>query len=167
MIRRAPAAVVLAALVGLGFVATPAGAQTAGPAVTVDLSGQIDAPADEGVLVRTDSTTLAPMMAVYVGLSLVGTTLALITLRRRGRHRTAAADERTTGVVPGRRSRADFWDLPGLSPKAPSRVPRARPSLRPQARSGLSMLVGSGETESIAEHRPPVRAGYVRGANDG
>jgi hypothetical protein len=170
MIRRAPAAVALLALAWLGVAANPASAQAAdsvrsGP-VVVDLSGQIDPPPDEGVLVRTDSTTLAPMMSVYIGLSLVGATLALITIRRRNGGPTA--DARFTGVVPGRRSRGEFWGLPVAAREGPSARPGDKPGRRPGARSGPPILVGSGETaSSITEHRPPVRAGYARGANDG
>jgi len=164
MIRRGLA--VLGGAVWLAILATPAGAQTAptpgSGAVAVSVTDEVGPAIDEGVLARSSAATLAPAAAVYVGLSVLGATLGMVTTRRRSRKLRAI--ERTTGLAARRRDKAAFWDLPAEpSPARP--VPARRTLVR--ARSGLPILVGSVDTVSVAEHRPTVRAGYAGGANDG
>ena len=142
----------------LALVALPAGAQAAPPSaaeapapVVVDLTGALNPAVDTGVLVRAETPSAMPMAAVYIGLSLVAATLAVITARRR--LLAVKAGELATGVVVGRRARAEFWS------GGPQHLPTAR-SVRPR-------LVGSAETVMIAEHGRRVRAGYAGGATDG
>jgi hypothetical protein len=140
------------------------GAQASGPAaptggtdstpVVVDLSGTMDPRADTGVLVRSDTSSAAPAMAVYLGLSLLAATLTVIAARRR--LLAVRASELATGVVIGRRHRAEFWSNVGT-----------RPQYRPEARSAPPRLLGSTKVKLIAEHGPPVRAGYRGRATDG
>ena len=103
------------------------------------------------------------MLAVYLGLSIVGLTLGVITARRR--LLAVKATERITGVVVGRRTRTEFWDL-GLVPIRPQ-ARRGRSPFQTAQRSASPMLLGSGDTVTITEHGPPVRAGYAGGATDG
>ena len=130
MIRRTTV-VTVGMIAWLALVAMPAGAQTAvadtgsttadvGPApVAVDLTGALNPPVDTGVLVRSEATSTAPMMAVYFGLSLLGLTLGVITARRR--LLALKATELATGVVVGRRARTEFWG----SGSGPERVAAA------------------------------------------
>ena len=161
-------------VVWLTLGAFPAGAQTDAPppvgdsvgvaTIAVDLAGVNDPGPDRGVLVRTDSTSAAPMLAVYLGLSIVGLTLGVITARRR--LLAVKATERITGVVVGRRTRTEFWNL-GLRPNPAGRLRGGRSPFQTAQRSALPMLLGSGDTVTITEHGPPVRAGYAGGATDG
>ncbi|MEA2828803.1 MAG: hypothetical protein QOG43_3242 [Actinomycetota bacterium] len=158
MIRRTTA-VTLAMVAWLAFVALPAGAQASPSAspppvstpVVVDLTGALTPAVDTGVLVRARTPSATPMMAVYIGLSLVAVTLALITARRR--LLAVKAGELATGVVIGRRARAEFWN--------------GGPQLHTGGRSTRPRLVGSAETVMITEHGRRVRAGYAGGGTDG
>ncbi len=160
----------------LAFGAMPAGAQTAAASgsaassqapvaatVAVDLTGTLEPGVDRGVLVRTGRASTAPMLAVYIGLSVVGATLALITARRR--RLSVQATEPHTGVVVGRRTRA-AW---GIGARFRRAAPAGSDGVRqgPLARSGVAMLLGSGDSLMIAEHGPPVRAGHTGGATNG
>ena len=176
MIRRTTV-VTVGVIAWLALVAMPAGAQTpladngASTAdvvpvpVAVDLTGVLDPPVDTGVLVRSEAVSSAPMMAVYFGLSLLGLTLGVITARRR--LLALKATELATGVVVGRRARTEFWGSGAGPERVAAGIVGGRPRFRPTARSGVSMLLGSGDTVTIAEHGPPVRAGYAGGATDG
>ena len=140
-----------------------AGSTAAAGAVVVQV-GEVDPPVEQGVLVRTTDATVAPTLAVLIGLSVVGATLAAITARRRTLQ--VRAVERTTGVMAGRRARTDFWGLPAspgtssLSIPAPRQAPRPRPLVT----SGVPMHVPSGAGSSPVETRRPVRAGSARGS---
>jgi len=73
--------VIVGAVAWLVVSAPPALAQAAGQpagAVVVQV-GDVDPPVDRGVLVRTGDASPAPALAVLVGLSVVGATLAAIT----------------------------------------------------------------------------------------
>ncbi len=156
---------VLAAPVEGQAAAAQGSATPASGVVAVELAGTVDPPVDDGVLVRTSRSTLAPTMAVYVGLSVVGATLALVTARRRAFAVRSA--ELTTGIDAGRRSLSDFWDVPVSSEAFSRPVRRGLPRFGFILGSGLPLLVVSGDTAPIAEHRPSVRAGFAEGANDG
>jgi len=132
--------------------------------VVVDLVGEVDPTVDEGVLVRTTGSSMAPMLAVYVGLTVLGGTLALITARRR--ILTVRARELATGVAAGRRGRTDFWDAqPSVAAgPAPGRTPI--PKTGRIARSRPRMLVVSCETVPMVEALPSARTAPARGAND-
>ncbi len=153
MIRRTTALTVatvvwLALGVGVGAAAaqTPVSAPpAAAQSVTVDLSDVFDPTRNQGVLVRTGDASSASLLAVYVGLSVVGVTLGAITVRRR--YLALKAHELVTGVVIGRRARTEFWN--------------------PVSRSAVPMLVRSAEAVAMTEHGPPVRAGHVGGASYG
>ena len=132
--------------------------------VVVDLTGDVDPGSTRGCWRAPDRATMAPMLAVYVGLSVLG-----LTLGRDHRSAPPAGAGRPANWRPawsvGRGPEAEFWD-PGQArtgrPAAATGPPGSvRSSIRP------AMLVGSGDTVSIAEHGPPVRAGYARGATDG
>jgi hypothetical protein len=114
---RAAATVVVVTVVALASATLPGGAQAAADdersrTVTVDVAGKVDTTGDEGALVRTDSSTPAPILSLYVGLSAVGAVLGVAISRGR-RHRPAGS-ERSTGLVAWRR-RTDFWDLPAAA----------------------------------------------------
>lgn len=176
MIRRTRV-VTVGAIAWLALVALPAGAQTSvadtgsstadiGTApVAVDLTGALNPPVDTGVLVRSGAASTAPMMAVYFGLSLLGLTLGVITARRR--LLALKATELATGVVVGRRARTEFWGSGAGPERVAAGTVGGRSRFRPTARSGVSMLLGSRDTVTIAEHGLPVRAGYAGGATDG
>lgn len=153
---------------GAQATSSPSAGATAAAAtgtVAVDLTGAVDPHVDRGVLARTDQPSTAPMLAVYLALSVLGLTLALITGRR---HLLAVrAGELVTGVVVGRRARGEFWTPGGGPDWAASAAGGARPRRGPASRSGRAMLVGSAETVMIAEHGRRVRAGYAGGATDG
>ena len=173
MIRRA-VAVTVGALAWLALAALPAGAQAAAApppstdataTVVVDLTGAVDPRTDRGVLARTDDRSTAPMLAVYLGLSVLGLTLGLIIGRR---HLLATkASELVTGVVVGRRARGEFWTLGAGPDRVAAASATGPPRLGPAARSGRALLLGSGDTVTIAEHGLSVRAGYAGGATNG
>jgi hypothetical protein len=161
MIRRVAA--VAGALLWLVMMASPAGADDCAPGcagaaptadrpVIVDVSGFLGPQGDQGVLSRSPRGTVAPALAVYVGLSAVGLTLAGITVRRMGLRRLAI--ELATGVS-SVRSRAEFWD----HEHRPAMIDGALI----QPASAGSMMVGSGGGTRPTQHRPTVRAGQARG----
>jgi len=165
MIRRALA--VTGVLLWLATMASPAsaddcapgctdGATTADRPVSVDVSGILSPQGDQGVLSRSARATVAPALAVYIGLSVVGITLGGITLKRLGLRRLAV--ELATGVSAGR-TRAEFWD----HQHRPAPDPGALISAAPAG----PRMVGSGGATRPIEHRPTVRAGHARGAYDG
>lgn len=172
MIRRVALAVILGVMIGLAVMATSVAAQSgavhtgtaaSSDVVAVVLADEFAAGVDDGVLGRSDTVTTAPLLAVYIGLSVLGATLALITSRRRAL--TVRRIELATGVAAQRR-RADFWDLPAERAEL---VSARRGFVRPRlaGRPSLALLLGSGGTMSISEHRPKIRAGYARGPIDG
>lgn len=130
--------------------------------VVVDLVGEVEAGPDQGVLVRTAGSSMAPMLAVYVGLTLLGGTLALITSRRRVL--TVRARELATGVAAGRRARSDFWDT---QPRAGGRPGISSPR-DPQIESGIPIPTTgarrlSGHRDGQA--RPAPQPASARGAS--
>ena len=143
--------------------APPALAQAAGQpagAVVVQV-GDVDPPVDRGVLVRTGDASPAPALAVLVGLSVVGATLAAITARRRTLHPRAV--ERATGVMAGRRARTDLRGLPASPGSASRSVRRDAPRTRPPAVAGLPTRVPTGDPASPVETRRPQRASSASG----
>lgn len=179
MIRRSTAAVTLGAVAWLVLAVPLARAQAPEPpptgaeaptdpgshSIAVDLTGAVDPAVDQGVLVRGTDATGASLVAVYVGLSVVGATLAAITVRRR--YLAVEAAELATGVVVGRRHRAEFWTTGPHSPPTPAPDPAPRRRPRWGGRPAVAMLVGSGDAVAVTEHGPTVRAGFAGGASDG
>ena len=170
MIRRTTTSLIIGVVAWLVLWAPAASAQTAPAGSTVAAGpvvvqvGEVEAPAGRGVLVRTTDATVAPTLAVLIGLSVVSATLAAITARRRTLQ--VRAVERTTGVMAGRRARTDFWGLPA-SPGAPAlsmAAPREAPRPRLLVTSGVPAHVPSGVGSSPVETRRPVRAGSARGS---
>jgi hypothetical protein len=94
MIRRTATAMMIGLVAWLGMSVLSAGAQSpatdateaAAAAVVVVRTSDADPAALAPVLARTETPTVAPTMAVFLGLTMIGATLAVITARRRALH---------------------------------------------------------------------------------
>lgn len=104
------------------------GAQAADTVVVVESPPPGVTTFEGGTLTREAASGPSGFVAVYVGLSALGLTLATISHQRRSKMRSPVPEGFAHAY--GRRSLADFW-----APAEPDRIPMAAASARPGLRT--------------------------------
>lgn len=160
MIRRS-ALVAAGAALWIVLQAGPAAAQGAGAevpdagGVVVDVADLVRSGPEQGVLSRSDSSSPTRLSAVYVSLTVLGTTLAFISWRRRAAHRRMV--ELATGVRSSRHASTEFWGLPP-APRLPA-YPGWRVRRGADMAGTVPRVATLDDTGPHPESRPAVRTG--------